>query len=187
MAHTSGSRCWARWLGFLLAAAMGVTAAWLWAAPRRLDAATPTPPGVVPQPVRPPAGVTVTLELSSTTPQRGTPVTMGLRVRNDGREPVTYWTGGQQYELWVEDASGEVAWRWGEGKAFLMYLVEERLLPGEERTVQESWDVTAGTAGPAAGAPLPPGHYVARGAWIATGDGGGHQGWWSNPVPLEVR
>jgi Intracellular proteinase inhibitor len=147
--------------------------------------------GALPIPVQTPPGISVTLTLSTSMPHPEQPLRLELRVRNRGPRPVTYWRTGQEFDLWVDGPAGRV-WRWSHGlahrdppsEAFQAYLAQARLLPGQQHTRSAVWDQRP-CADPATRQRR--GRYVARGVWLATDEGGGSQGWWSDPVEFEIQ
>ncbi|HEX2050355.1 MAG TPA: BsuPI-related putative proteinase inhibitor [Actinomycetota bacterium] len=111
-----------------------------------------------------------------------------LEVRNDGDDGVVYWTGGQQYELWVSGPNGTL-WVWSEqeadkGRFFELALSERRLAPGDRRRVVDTWRQRTCSGSD----PLRPGRYVARAAWLALDDPDetGTRAWFSNPVTIRI-
>jgi len=141
-----------------------------------------------PQSIAPPAGVSVTVTVANAQPRIGENVTLEVRVRHGGSRQVDYWTSGQRFDVWVEGPRGMV-WLWSReatqgGDVFLAHLARLRLLPGHEIVERVEWRQTGcGTAS----ARAVPGRYTVRAAWLALDeDGGGLQGWWSDPVDFDI-
>ena len=140
--------------------------------------------------VRPPDDVTVDLELSRAVVRQGEPVTLTVRVVNNGREPVAHAHGGQRYDFWVQSPRGLI-WLWSdwvisEGGAFQAFLAGDALSASEVQEGTVTWTQTtcSGSSGT-----VPRGRYVVRALWFVVDEDRDHlsSGWWSEPVPLRVR
>lgn len=140
------------------------------------------PAAACPAPARavaPPEGVSVRLQLFSTTVPQGYGVNAEVSVRNDGDAPVTWFRlSDQQYDLWAEGPDGLV-WIWSQGREFTGNVVNDRLEPREDRRVSVPWNQRA--CPQPDGQRVPPGRYTMRALWRA-GDGG----WWSEPVAFDI-
>lgn len=71
-------------------------------------------------------------------------VRLRLLVRNDSTEPVELQFGsGKTYDFLLRDGSGRVLWRWSDGRAFAMAIVERSLPPGESYEIEEILELSA--------------------------------------------
>lgn len=67
-------------------------------------------------------------------------VPIALRVKNLGNSPVgLFFTSGQKFDIFIQDASGREIWRWSKDKAFTMALEEIELKPGGEKIFSAEW------------------------------------------------
>jgi len=71
-------------------------------------------------------------------------------------------SSGQQYDIWVYDAQGNVVYQWSKDYAFVQMIIDWELAAGESISYQETWDYTNN-----AGERLPPGTYVAKAVVLA--------------------
>ena len=94
-----------------------------------LTPAAPSEADVSPSPSV--ADTLLTLSLPDAPPADGTPVTLELRVANDGGEPLVLdFPDGQRYDFEVFAADGASVWRWSDGMFFIQVLGRETLAPG---------------------------------------------------------
>lgn len=160
-------------------------------------AATPAPTSAAPErPARPvcggsvtpeatkPAGITVRVIPSSTSPREGSTIRVTVRVRNEGLVPVRYTTSGQEYDFWASDARGRV-WQWSLGKAFTQPLLVKTLQPGEQVEATEEWSLVGCAAEGERPPRLAAGDYTVRALWVSDAEGG--SSWWSDPVAVAIR
>ncbi len=82
--------------------------------------------------------------------------TIELMNQDEGEKNFTF-SSGQQYEIIVENEADEEVYRYSDGRAFTMALIEEELAPGQSMRWQDSWDLTD-----KAGDRVPEGLYTAQ-------------------------
>jgi hypothetical protein len=140
---------------------------------------------------RPPKAIIVTAEANQAPTLEGTQFELEVRVRNQGDVIVRNYRGGQAFDFWIEDASGDVIWVWSQELAeqrsvFTQELRAEIFAPGETKRGRAIWrgntcaDMTPGS--------VPPGTYKLRALWMSSrlhGGGGDERSWWSAPVTIE--
>jgi hypothetical protein len=113
---------------------------------------------------RPPAGVQVSLGLSSPGVRRNGEVTLALTVVNRSSAPVALaFATTQKYDFEVRQGE-RVVWQWSRDRAFAQVLTQARLQPGERVVYQEKWNVRNND-----GQPVPAGAYTARGILTVQG------------------
>lgn len=158
-------------------------------------AATSSPPDrpvcSEPMPQEPtPPGVTVQLELSSTSVAAGDPLRLKVTAHNRGPLPIPYSYGGQTHDFWIREERGSV-WLWSQGKAFTDILVRAYFMPGQTEIAQTRWTRLCSPDGTTTRRAAPaPGRYVAQALWVSdveSDDGDGHGAWWSNEVSFRIR
>ncbi|MCS7264119.1 MAG: carboxypeptidase regulatory-like domain-containing protein [Armatimonadetes bacterium] len=84
--------------------------------------------------------VSISLEVAPQQAKLGEPITMTLKVRNEGEESVTLEIGMPHADFAVMNENREEVWRWSHGKVFPQVIVSVTLQPGEERVYRERWD-----------------------------------------------
>jgi hypothetical protein len=96
----------------------------------------------------------------------GEPVVMVLSVRNRLGTPATveFSTTRQSDFVVVSRSSGNVIWKWSDGKTFDQVVTELELAANETKTFSVTWDQTDSS-----GQPVPAGEYEARGVLIFEG------------------
>lgn len=67
--------------------------------------------------------------------------TIELMNQHENTRQLTF-SSGQQFEITVTNEGGDEVYRYSDGKAFTMALVERELAPGEILSWQEAWDLT---------------------------------------------
>jgi hypothetical protein len=97
---------------------------------------------------------------------RGEPIELLLSVRNRLDTPATveFPTGRQSDFVVVSRTSGNVTWKWSDGKSFTLALTEIEFAANETKTFSVIWDQTDSS-----GQPVPSGDYEARGVLIFEG------------------
>ncbi|MBI4729807.1 MAG: hypothetical protein HY775_09960 [Acidobacteria bacterium] len=144
------------------------------------------PPAPCPDPAAPanaPDGIRVSVLLERTSIAQGENLRMTVRVRNEGLAPVqNERRTSQEYDVWVEDASGRVVWLWSDGRAFAQAIQSDVFLPSEQKERAITWGASGCAPGSGSAAALDPGRYVARALWRS-----GTGGWRSEAVPFEIR
>jgi len=107
-----------------------------------------------------------------------------LTARNRGTTDLAYQQGEQEFDFWVEDASG-VVWRWAFGREFDHPAWVAVLRAGEEGSAEVAWDGSV-----CGGGSLPSGRYLVSGSWVAVGPSRAAafrgDGWRSNSVGVVV-
>jgi hypothetical protein len=91
---------------------------------------------------------------------------MVLSVRNRLDTPATvqFASGRQSDFVVVSRASGDVIWKWSDGKSFTQALTELEFAANETKVFTVTWDQTDSD-----GQPVPAGDYEARGVLIFDG------------------
>lgn len=86
-------------------------------------------------------------------------VYMNLRVFNlSDRPALIEFASGQRFDFEIHDSSGELIWRWSDGKFFILILELLTIAPGEELSFAASHTLAAPD-----GEPLPEGTYTVTG------------------------
>jgi|GEM_PF-3738726 len=63
-------------------------------------------------------------------------------VNTSSKDIDLYFSSGQKYEIVITNSRGQEVYRWSEGKAFTLALVEAKLAAGKKMEFAESWDLT---------------------------------------------
>jgi hypothetical protein len=111
-------------------------------------------------------------------PARAVPTLEALIVvENKTSQPLTLrFNSGQQFDLEIRNAAGEVVYRWSDGKAFTEALTSIELSPG-----RKTFSVSAPLGDREGIAPLAAGRYLVEG-WLTTSNGKAY----SATVPIEI-
>lgn len=126
--------------------------------------------------IGPSFATTLAIRDSSGTPtatfDRGEPIELLLSVRNRLGTPATvqFPSSRQSDFVVVSRTSGNVIWKWSDGKSFTLALTELEFAANETKTFSVTWDQTD-----SGGQPVPSGDYEARGVLV-------FQGFDSNPL-----
>ena len=90
----------------------------------------------------------------------GAPITLRLRLRNEGREPVVVSLKGREiaFDFVITRPDGDTVWRRLSHEPLQEIVHLRRLAPGGELVLDDRWDQRDRS-----GRPVPPGEYRVRG------------------------
>ncbi|MBR7554600.1 BsuPI-related putative proteinase inhibitor [Allobacillus sp. GCM10007491] len=67
-----------------------------------------------------------------------------INLSNDSEKPVQLtFSSGQQYEIVINESSGEKVYKFSEGRMFTQAIIEEEIAAGDELSFEQEWDYTS--------------------------------------------